>query len=116
MFRLLTAVVLCILAQAASAQCTAVDPATQAAKHDAATVKTKGATPPAVVTVSAPARGGEFIATASAGTYQPAVVRTATVRAADDEGHQQRGGPAMLLAALALMCGIALRRSGQNPR
>ena len=58
----------------------------------------------------APVRG-ELIQTAAAGTTQPAVLHEAPPRHADDGDHP-RHGTAMLLAALALMSGIALRRYG----
>jgi hypothetical protein len=105
----LTAVVLCIFAQAAAAQCVA-DPAAQARTgaelaKPAAVVVTK----PAPKTASLP--GGELIKTAAAGTHDaPSAIVRETPR--DDSEHPRRGGTAMLLAALALMSGIALRRYG----
>jgi hypothetical protein len=57
--------------------------------------------------------GAELIKTAAASTRDdapPAVRATATNHAGQDQ--PRRGGTAMLLAALALMSGIALRRYG----
>ena len=110
----LTAVVLCIFAQAALAQCVgsapvALDtrPAVELAK------KTKTAPMPVAGAVRP---GGELIKTAAAGTHDgPPVAREVSARAtAGEEEPPRRGGPAMLLAALALMSGIALRRYGTN--
>jgi len=111
----LTAVVLCILAQAATAQCS-VDASSDRVVpplHSGNVVKAQGAMP-TVMPARVPARaGGEIIASAAAGTYQPVVmVREAPVREVGEDEHHRRSGPAMLLAALALMCGIVLRRSG----
>jgi hypothetical protein len=95
MYRSLTAVVLCIFSQAALAQCVDSRPV-------AGTVRT----------------GGELITTAAAGTHDvPPIAREDSASGSAGEGEQhRRGGPAMLLAALALMSGIALRRSGANDR
>jgi hypothetical protein len=114
----LTAVVLCIAMQtAAAAQCV-----TPASLPDASTASTglvkKTGTVVTAPPVTAPHSGGELIKTASAGTHDevPGLSRGAPVpvaRAQDDEQHH-RGGPSMLLAALALMSGIALRRFGAH--
>ena len=104
-------IVLCVFAHAAFAQCTAAPNATEA-----------GAQPPAVsdtVRVAGTPQGTpaarpnrELIKTATAGTRDdaPPVAREARVKGEQDE--PRRGGTAMLLAALALMSGIALRRYG----
>ena len=113
----LIAVVLCIFANAASAQCTAstVAPPAAAAANGIVNVAHVTAT-------AAPAHtGGQLITTAAAGTRdEPIVMRNAgTARpgglhANDGEEHKHRNGTAMLLAALALMSGIVLRRSSNN--
>lgn len=109
MYRSLTAVVLCIATQAAAAQGVAPVPVAQHARPAANLIHKKTAATPA-----APNTGGELIKTAAAGTHDPVprATRVAAVApAADDEQHRP-SGPAMLLAALALMSGIALRRFG----
>jgi hypothetical protein len=58
-------------------------------------------------------RTGELITTAAAGTHDASPLPRA-VAAADEEESHRHGGTAMLLAALALMSGIALRRYGAN--
>jgi hypothetical protein len=112
MYRSLTAVLLCIFAQASAAQCAASDSIVQDARQTAGVVKKKPVTPTA-----AAATGGELIKTAAAGTHDdtpPPVARPGPAgRTADDEEHR-RGGPAMLFAALALMSAIALRRFGAS--
>lgn len=100
MHTLLPSIVFCVLAQTAAAQC--VNPAT--------------ATP-----VSAPARPtAELISTAAASTRDaPALHRTSVTEPAKaspengEERHRPTGG-AMLLAAIALMSGIALRRASAS--
>lgn len=87
-----TAVVLCTFAAAAAAQCIAQAPVADAAQP-----------------------GAELIKSAAAGTHQQPlplddVVRQTATAAKTGENHPRRGGPAMLLAAVALMSGIALRR------
>jgi hypothetical protein len=117
MYSSLTAVVLCIAMQAASAaQCVAPEPVAQHTRPGADLIKKKTVvTAPAVT----PARsGGELIKTAAAGTHDevPGLTRSpplAVAGAKDDEQHR-RGGSGMLLAALALMSGIALRRFGTH--
>lgn len=111
MYSSLTAVVLCIFAQAAMAQCVdsgavALDtrPGAEIAK------KTKTAPMPVAGAVRP---GGELIKTAAAGTHDAVPIKR-EVSAAADEKESQRSGPAMLLAALALMSGIALRRYTSN--
>lgn len=116
----LTAVVLCILAQAAAAECVAS--ATQQGSDTVrAVIVAASSSPSTFTTPAAPSAitrpGGELIKTAAAGTRDtPAVQRetAAMVRPArhlqDDEDPAPRSGTAMLLAALALMSGIALRR------
>jgi hypothetical protein len=90
------AIVLCIFAASAAAQCASQAPVAQAARPRP-----------------------ELIKTAVAGTHPeqgPAVedglpVISATAAATkSDHKSSRRAGPAMLLAAVALMSGIALRR------
>lgn len=114
----LTAVVLCILAQAASAECVASAGMRQGSDSARAVNVAASSSPSSFTAPAAVARpGGELIKTAAAGTRDtPAVQRetAAMVRPArhvqDDEEPAPRSGTAMLLAALALMSGIALRR------
>jgi hypothetical protein len=104
----LTAAVLCIFVQAASAQCL---PAAVAAQGDAAAAdmaRTPGVTAPAAA-IARPGR--DLIKAAAAGTRDEPAMRE-TPQRAPAEDHPRRGGTAMLLAALALMSGIALRRFG----
>lgn len=101
---------LCIVAQGAWAECVA-----PAATVGQATVAGAPAHPGAAAaqgrTPGQEPRG--LIKTAAAGTRDdaPPVVRESP-RNPDDQDHPRRGGTAMLLAALALMSGIALRRYG----
>lgn len=115
----LTAVVLCISAQVAAAQCVPDNtPVAQGASMGAPMIKTS-AKP--VVAAPTARTGGELIKTAAAGTRDaPAVARETPVprdtqaRIQASEENPQRSGTAMLLAALALMSGIVLRRFGSN--
>ena len=112
----LTAVVLCILAQAAAAECVAAVDTRQPAEVTPASIAAPAVKAPAAT--SAAARpSGELIKMAAAGTRDaPAAQRqtAAMVRPSrpvqDEEEPAPRSGTAMLLAALALMSGIALRR------
>jgi len=119
MYRSLTAVVLCIVTQAAAAQCVAPVPVAQQAAPTADQIKKKSVvTAPPVAPVHA---GGELIKTAAAGTHDelPGITRSApraSVTSAPDDEQRHRGGPGMLLAALALMSGIALRRFGASKK
>jgi hypothetical protein len=120
MYSSLTAVVLCIAMQTAAAQCTAPVPvAANTTANTAAHTRTSGDLIKKKQAVAAPVAhaGGELIKTASAGTHDevrglPRSAPVATAQEQDDE--HRRGGPAMLLAALALMSGIALRRFGAH--
>lgn len=114
----LIAVVVCVFAQAANAQSVTPTPATVTPQVATATVRTAAASPTHASATAAPARpGGELIKAAAAGTRDdaPPVARESAVHPAHDEDHPRRGSTAMLLAALALMSGIALRRFG-GPR
>ena len=106
----LSAIVLCMVAQGALAQC--VDAAVSPSANPVVPVKS----PPVVASPSqAPALPGRgLIKTASAGTRDdvPAARSAATARPGSEGEQPRRGGTAMLLAALALMSGIALRRYG----
>jgi hypothetical protein len=115
----LIAIVLCMFTQAASAQCTATTTTPAQDTHPAAATARPVGTSTASQATARPAP--QLIKTAAAGTRDdaPPVMRdTATARAGagTDRDHPRRGGTAMLLAALALMSGIALRRYGAPPQ
>jgi hypothetical protein len=110
----LTAVVLCLFVQAAAAECVTTAPLAREARQGAEMVKASN-----LPAAAAPRPGGELIKTAAAGTRDaPGAARAGVARAAQrmpaDEEHPPRSGTAMLLAALALMSGIALRRYGAS--
>ncbi|MBA3774590.1 MAG: hypothetical protein H0X13_19490 [Ramlibacter sp.] len=109
----LIAVVLCFFAQAALAQCVDVQPLAQDVRQGSELIKKAKTSVPGAVRP-----GGELIKTAAAGTHDaPAIARDASPSATAPAGQEdtpRRGGPAMLLAALALMSGIALRRYGAD--
>jgi hypothetical protein len=112
MYSSLIGVVLCIFSQAALAQCVDSRPAELGSRPDAEVANKSKTTPmPTAATVRT---GGELITTAAAGTHDaPPIAREGSASAIAGEGEPpRRGGPAMLLAALALMSGIALRRYG----
>jgi hypothetical protein len=105
----LTAAVLCMFVHAASAQCVPAAPAANDARAATETAKSPSLAAPA----AAAHHGRELIKTAAAGTRdEPALRETPRTPAPSGEDHPHRGGTAMLLAALALMSGIALRRFG----
>jgi hypothetical protein len=111
----LIAVVLCISAQAAVAQCAATaEQVTPDARQGVERIKARVVTAPPIDAALRP--GPELITTAAAGTREGAPVMRETPPASkqpdDEEDHPRHAGPAMLLAALALMSGIALRRYG----
>jgi hypothetical protein len=102
-------IALCVVVEAAAAQCVAQAPVAVA--------------PAAVAPVTiapaakAPHSGGELIQTAAAGTREgPTAFRPPARGTSEGESHPRRTGSAMLLAALALMSGIALRRLNSRPR
>lgn len=105
MRRPLIAAALCIAATAVLAQGTAGDPCPLPAPNS----KTGNTTRPSVAAAQPPAHG-ELIKTAAAGTRDAVAVAPA-VRP-HEEDSSQHGSTAMLLTALALMSGIALRRFG----
>jgi hypothetical protein len=119
----LTAVVLCLAMQtAAAAQCV-TPPAAISMQARASTASTdlvkKTSTVVTAPPLAPPPSGGELIKTASAGTHDEVPGLTprrtpAAVASTQDDDQRHRGGPAMLLAAVALMSGIALRRFGAN--
>ena len=109
MQRAVTAIVLCVVAQAAAAQCVASPATATPVAHVTTAVKEHPQTTPRA--------GGELIKAAAAGTRDdapPVAHATMSARAEHDDDHQHRGSTAMLLAALALMSGIALRRYGSR--
>lgn len=99
MHKAVIAIVVCMLAQAATAQTQCVAPSAPVAN--------------ALPQAPQQAARAELIKTAAAGTRDdvPVVVSTHS-RVSGQQDHPRRGGTAMLLAALALMSGIALRRYG----
>lgn len=103
----LIAVVLCILVQGSAACITTADETQQGAGPSKAHVVK-------VQSVGAALPGAELITTAAAGARgAPRVLRATPLASTQpDEERPRRAGPAMLLAALALMAGIALRRYG----
>ena len=111
------AFLLCACAAAAMGQCVA--PAAMSSSRIAAATSAAAAaaTTPAVIMVTptrsaGPTRQGpEFITAAGAVTHNGTPVMQTTPRARPQSEETDRpAGPAMLLAALALMTGIALRR------
>ena len=90
----LNALVLCLFTQVAAAQCAGVAPV-------AADARSKP--------------GVELIKTAAAGTHDAVPVARATpANATPDHEPRKHGSTVTLVAALALMSGIALRRFGTN--
>ena len=113
------AFLLCASTAAAMGQCVSPAAMTAAANKSAAATAAAAAaaTTPAVI-MMAPARPAgparpapELITAAGAVTHGGPAVMQATPRDEQDpDDRSRRAGPAMLLAALALMSGIALRR------
>ena len=101
----LTAAVLCIFAQCAAAECVVAADVRQG---------TETLAPAHLTALPGTSRaGGELIKTAAAGTRDaPAASRqkVSVMPVEPSEEHSPRSGTAMLLAALALMSGIVLRR------
>jgi len=102
----LIAVVFCILSQAAAAQC----PVANADKQEGAGPLKARVVNTSTSTIGKPS--AELIATAAAGTRNAIAPTRSTLRAnaQKDDDHPRGTGTGMLLAALALMSGIALRR------
>jgi len=70
---------------------------------------------PAASQAVAEQHSGELIKSAGAQTHDGAPpVRAVHARHRDPDEHEHHTGPAMLLAALALMAGIALRRYSRD--
>lgn len=113
MLRLLTSIVFFLVTQAAGAQCVDTTPLATQIHSGAGLIRTSATT---TATPRSKAAGGELIKTASAGPREVALRQPPSVAgpkpdAADDD-EPRRTGPAMLIAALAVMTAIALRRSG----
>ena len=115
------AAIVLLIAQAVGAQCMASAPAPTQAQAQATQQVTATAQRVQQPRVHAHPQqeqrsGKGLIKTAAAGTRDdvPPVVRDAVAHHPGDDDHPRRGGTAMLLSALALMSGIALRRFGRN--
>jgi len=101
-------IVLCVVVKAAAAQCVAPAPAA---------VAPVAVAPVTIAPAAKAPRTGELIQTAAAGTREGAPAFQPAARArTEGESHPRRTGSAMLLAALALMSGIALRRLNSRPQ
>ncbi|HXD42000.1 MAG TPA: hypothetical protein VN649_15640 [Ramlibacter sp.] len=96
--RSVIAIVLCILAASAAAQCPSQAQVAQAARPSPELIKTAAA-----------ATHTEQALAAEDGLPAAGDTASATAPKSDGKG-SHRAGPAMLLAAVALMSGIALRR------
>ena len=119
----LIAAVLCFCALTAGAQCVGTAPLAQEASQGAQVIRASVVAAPAAPAPTPAAKpGGELIKAAAASTHdEPRMARDSSSatrntqkRAHDEDDHPRRGGTAMLLAALALMSGIALRRSSSH--
>jgi hypothetical protein len=107
-------IALCVVVKTAAAQCVAQAPTAVAPVAVAPVTVTPITVAPAA---KAPHAGGELIQTASAGTREgPRAFQSAAPARPESESHPRRTGSAMLLAALALMSGIALRRLNSRPQ
>jgi hypothetical protein len=134
MRNLLTLLALCALALGAQAQCTNTPPAqllqdrsspewirTAKAAAEPSAMRQAVAEPSAMRQPAAPpvmrvlARDDRGLPAGTA-TVAQAKVHTKAEAAAPAEEHPRRSGPAMLLAVLAVMTGIALRRAGASDR
>lgn len=114
MHRQLAAIALCMFAQGALAQCVAASATVNPTTATPVVAATAHPVRAAAATQEAHAPRAELIKAAAASTRDdaPPPVRSAAPAATDDSDHPRRGSTAMLLAALALMSGIALRRFG----
>lgn len=116
MHQLLTSIVLCLVAHTAAACVTDATSAAAQVGPGAGLIRTAAA----AATSAAPlpkAAAGDLIKTAAAGPRDVALRESAPLTGAakeqaDGQEQPRRTGPAMLLAALAVMTAIALRRSG----
>lgn len=115
MHQLLTSIVLCLVAHTAAAQCVDTTPLAAQVHSGAGMIRTSATAAPAPLPKPA---GGDLIKTAAAGPREVAMRQSPSVSgppkppAAEEEDQPRRTGPAMLIAALAVMTAIALRRSG----
>lgn len=115
MHQLLTSIVLCLVAHTAAAQCVDTTPLAAQVHSGAGMIRTSATS--AAAPLPKPA-GGDLIKTAAAGPREVAMRQSPSVSgppktpAAEEEDQPRRTGPAMLIAALAVMTAIALRRSG----
>lgn len=115
MHRLLTSIVLCLVAHAAAAQCVDTTPLAAQVHSGARVIRTSATT--ATAPLPKPS-GGDLIKTAAAGPRDVAMRQSPPVpgppkpQSPGEEDQPRRTGPAMLIAALAVMTAIALRRSG----
>lgn len=114
MHQLLTSIVLCLVAHTAAAQCVDTTPLAAQVHSGAGMIRTSATT--AAAPLPKPA-GGDLIKTAAAGPREVAMRQSPSVSgpkppAAEEEDEPRRTGPAMLIAALAVMTAIAVRRSG----
>ena len=110
MRKILTSCALCVVALSASAQC-AISAQAQPAQPAPTAQQHKGSgwmnTASAGTAEAPPAQGTRTaMQTADASAAQPKQEST------PDHEHRRRTGPAMLIAALAVMSAIALRRLG----
>lgn len=116
------AFLLCACAAAAMGQCVAPGAMSSSRTAAATSAAAAAATTPALVLMTptrptGPTRtGADLITPAGAVTHDGPSAQQAAPRAKPEPEERDRpAGPAMLLAALALMSGIALRRfSGRN--
>ena len=116
MHRLLTSIVLCVVAHTAAAQCVDTTPLAARVHSGAGLVRTSATSGAAPLPKPA---GGDLIKTAAAGPRDVAMRQSPSISGppkagtvGEDEDEPRRTGPAMLIAALAVMTAIALRRSG----
>lgn len=118
MRKILTSCALCVLAFSASAQCL-LDAHAPAAQHD----RSSGWIKTANAGTAAPDLGdrshGAMVKVAArdaSAMQQAAAVGEHKTDAVSGEEHRRRSGPAMLIAVLAVMSAIALRRIGASDR
>jgi hypothetical protein len=112
MHNLLTSIVLCFVAQAASAQCLNTTPAAPMSASARPGVEL-------ITTAAAETRDGAVMRQTAAvtrdrGMMQQTAARTSSKPPSGDGEEHRRPTGAMLLAALALMSGIALRRASAS--